>query len=56
MDNDAIPDRCDSDIDGDGVTNPLGLIVYETPQCTYGPENTTVTPTDGNGAATGSGA
>ena len=56
MDNDAIPDRCDSDIDGDGVTNPLGLIVYETPQCTYGPENTTVTPTGGNGAATGSGA
>lgn len=40
MDKDAIPDMCDSDIDGDTAPNPLGIILYEKPDCSYGPDNT----------------
>ena len=39
MDNDWIPDICDSDIDGDGVPNLLGIIKYETPDCRYNQDN-----------------
>ena len=39
MDNDGIPDMCDSDIDGDGVPNLLGIIKYEKPDCKYVMEN-----------------
>jgi hypothetical protein len=42
MDKDGIPDMCDSDIDGDGAQNPLGLISYMKPDCSYGPDNTQV--------------
>jgi PKD domain/Thrombospondin type 3 repeat len=44
MDNDALPDMCDSDIDGDGAQNPLWLITYMKPDCTYGPDNTQTIP------------
>lgn len=35
MDNDGIPDICDTDIDGDGIQNLLGIINYENTDCTY---------------------
>jgi hypothetical protein len=35
MDNDGIPDICDDDIDGDGVKNLIGIILYERPDCSY---------------------
>jgi hypothetical protein len=33
MDNDGIPDICDTDIDGDGRPNLLGLILFEQEDC-----------------------
>jgi len=33
MDKDNIPDICDDDIDGDGVTNPLWIVQFENPDC-----------------------
>lgn len=33
MDGDGISDVCDSDIDGDEVENPLGLLVDENDDC-----------------------
>lgn len=36
MDKDTIPDMCDDDIDGDGITNVLGLILQQHPPlCKY---------------------
>ncbi len=35
IDKDSIPDMCDSDIDGDGIGNQLGIIRFEKPDCTY---------------------
>lgn len=35
MDKDTIPDICDTDIDGDGVSNPLWLIRFQNSACTY---------------------
>jgi hypothetical protein len=42
MNKDSIPDMCDTDIDGDGVSNPLWLIRFEKPNCTYDATNTNV--------------
>ncbi len=39
LDGDAVPDICDTDIDGDGVINLLGLINTETKNCAYSREN-----------------
>ena len=39
MDNDGIPDICDDDIDGDGIKNQLGLILYEKADCSYTADN-----------------
>ncbi|MBU0627194.1 thrombospondin type 3 repeat-containing protein [Patescibacteria group bacterium] len=33
MDEDGIPDICDSDIDGDGIENLLGILKYENGTC-----------------------
>lgn len=44
MNQDTIPDLCDTDIDGDGVQNPLWLILYENPDCSYDNTNTVSTP------------
>jgi hypothetical protein len=34
-DGDKIPDVCDTDIDGDGIKNLLGLISFENKDCSY---------------------
>jgi len=39
MDKDWIPDICDTDIDGDGIINLLGLINVENNDCSYGDGN-----------------
>ncbi len=39
MDKDGIPDICDSDIDGDGIANALGLITHENKDCAYNSGN-----------------
>lgn len=38
-DGDGIPDICDDDIDGDGIKNELGMILFETPTCSYNENN-----------------
>ncbi len=38
LDNDGVPDICDTDIDGDGVPNPLHILMREAPNCVYTPE------------------
>jgi hypothetical protein len=38
-DNDSIPDQCDADIDGDGVTNIIGIINKDLPNCGFSLEN-----------------
>lgn len=35
MDKDSIPDICDTDIDGDGKMNLLGIINFENKDCSY---------------------
>jgi hypothetical protein len=35
LDGDKIPDMCDTDIDGDGIANLLGLINIENKNCSY---------------------
>lgn len=42
LDGDKIPDLCDDDIDGDGKPNLLGLITYETADCSFTAENVNV--------------
>jgi len=39
MDHDWIPDICDSDIDGDWISNLLWIIKYENKNCTYNKDN-----------------
>jgi len=39
MDKDWIPDMCDNDIDGDGVENFIGLILYENKNCSINENN-----------------
>jgi len=39
MDWDWIPDICDDDIDGDGMTNLIGLIEYENEDCSINMDN-----------------
>jgi hypothetical protein len=40
LDEDGIPDLCDSDIDGDGVENRLGMLQFEQPpSCLIDAEN-----------------
>ncbi|USN56128.1 MAG: thrombospondin type 3 repeat-containing protein [Candidatus Peribacteria bacterium] len=41
MDADGIPDMCDIDIDGDGVPNALGIILFEKEDCSYDTSNIT---------------
>lgn len=41
IDDDTIPDMCDSDIDGDWASNPQWLIRFEKSDCTYDATNTT---------------
>lgn len=38
MDNDGISDVCDSDIDGDEIENPLGLLIAENEDCSIDSE------------------
>jgi hypothetical protein len=33
IDSDQIDDRCDDDIDGDTIKNPIGLIIKNNPSC-----------------------
>lgn len=33
MDADGTPDICDNDIDGDGVNNPIGILIDENDDC-----------------------
>jgi hypothetical protein len=33
FDKDGVDDRCDDDIDGDGIKNPIGLIVINDQSC-----------------------
>ncbi len=35
MDQDGMPDVCDSDIDGDGVKNPISILLTENDDCSY---------------------
>jgi hypothetical protein len=39
MDKDSIPDMCDDDIDGDGVRNLIGLILFDNPDCSIDERN-----------------
>jgi hypothetical protein len=39
MDNDNIPDICDDDIDGDGVKNLIGLVLFDNPDCSIDGNN-----------------
>lgn len=40
MDKDGIPDICDTDMDGDGKINLLGIINFENKDCSYDNGNT----------------
>lgn len=42
MDEDGVPDICDDDIDGDGNKNLIGIIRYETEDCSYTADNLNV--------------
>ncbi|USN56972.1 MAG: hypothetical protein H6766_00390 [Candidatus Peribacteria bacterium] len=33
MDEDGTPDICDADMDGDGVNNPIGILIGENDDC-----------------------
>jgi hypothetical protein len=35
VDQDGIIDQCDTDIDGDGIENMLGILISETQDCTF---------------------
>ncbi len=48
MDKDGIPDICDTDIDGDGKLNLLGIINFENKDCSYGINNSENTNDKGN--------
>ena len=39
MDQDGIPDICDSDIDGDGYTNLIGIVTKDNPDCELSEDN-----------------
>jgi Thrombospondin type 3 repeat len=39
LDKDSIPDQCDADIDGDWVTNIVGLVTKDFPDCSFTLEN-----------------
>ena len=39
MDGDGIPDICDDDIDGDGVKNLIGLVLFDNPDCSIDERN-----------------
>jgi len=49
MDKDNVPDICDTDIDGDGKINLLGIINFENKDCSYEIKNSTNTNNQGNG-------
>ena len=39
LDKDSIPDSCDSDIDGDGITNIVGIVTKDLANCNFSLEN-----------------
>jgi PKD domain/Thrombospondin type 3 repeat len=39
LDKDTIPDQCDADIDGDGITNIIWLVTKDLPDCSFTLEN-----------------